>query len=69
MEVRPLTPELRSADLLITFGGDGTILHLAKLAALNRMPSAGHQYGESGLYRGAGGFRAGDAAEAEGLEF
>ena len=34
MDVRPLHPELRSADMLITFGGDGTILHLAKLVAL-----------------------------------
>ena len=35
--VRPLLQELRDADLLITFGGDGTILHLAKLTAKNRI--------------------------------
>ena len=28
-DVRPLPQELRNADLMITFGGDGTILHLA----------------------------------------
>ena len=37
-DVQPLPQELRGADLLITFGGDGTILHLAKLAALHKMP-------------------------------
>ena len=40
-EVRPLLQELRDADLLITFGGDGTILHLAKLVALNKIPVLG----------------------------
>ena len=33
-ETKPLPQEIKNADLLITFGGDGTILHLAKLAAL-----------------------------------
>ena len=36
-KTRPLTAELKSADLLITFGGDGTILHLAKLEALRKL--------------------------------
>ena len=35
--VQPLPQELKSADLLITFGGDGTILHLARLRS--REPS------------------------------
>jgi NAD+ kinase len=35
LPVQPLLPELKDADLLITFGGDGTILHLAKLTAKN----------------------------------
>ena len=41
IEVKPLVQEMRSADLLITFGGDGTILHLAKLAALHKLPVLG----------------------------
>lgn len=49
LEVRPLLQELRSADLLITFGGDGTILHLAKLVAQNKVPILGINMGGLGL--------------------
>ena len=49
MGVRPLHPELRSADMLITFGGDGTILHLAKLVALNKIPVLGINMGGLGF--------------------
>lgn len=49
LEVRSLTAELHSSDLLITFGGDGTILHLAKLAALNRIPVLGINMGSLGF--------------------
>ncbi|WP_409968453.1 NAD(+)/NADH kinase [Bengtsoniella intestinalis] len=45
----PLLPELRQSDLLVTFGGDGTILHLAKLAALNRIPILGINMGSLGF--------------------
>lgn len=48
-DVRPLQAELRSADLLLTFGGDGTILHLAKLAALNKIPVLGVNMGGLGF--------------------
>lgn len=49
LEVKPLTQELRGADLMITFGGDGTILHLAKLAAVHRIPVLGVNMGGLGF--------------------
>ena len=48
-KTRPLTAELKTADLLITFGGDGTILHLAKLVALNKIPVLGINMGGLGF--------------------
>ena len=47
--VKPLLPELKEADLLITFGGDGTILHLAKLVALHKIPVLGINMGGLGF--------------------
>ena len=48
-QVRPLLQEISGASLLITFGGDGTILHLAKLAALHRTPVLGINMGGLGF--------------------
>lgn len=49
LTVRPLTTEMRSASLIITLGGDGTILHLAKLAALHKIPMLGINMGGLGF--------------------
>lgn len=46
---RPLQQEMRSSDLVVAFGGDGTILHLAKLAALHKMPVLGVNMGGLGF--------------------
>lgn len=49
LEVKPLLPELKGTDLIVTLGGDGTILHLAKLAALHRIPMLGINMGGLGF--------------------
>ena len=48
-EVKSLPQEMKDADLMITFGGDGTLLHLAKLAALNKIPVLGINMGGLGF--------------------
>lgn len=49
LTAKPLLPELKNAALIITLGGDGTILHLAKLAALHRIPMLGINMGGLGF--------------------
>ena len=49
VELRPLQQELRGADLIIAFGGDGTILHLAKTAASRNIPVLGVNLGSLGF--------------------
>lgn len=45
----PLQQELRNADLVIAFGGDGTILHLARSASMRRVPLLGVNLGSLGF--------------------
>lgn len=44
-----LERELHNADLVICFGGDGTILHMAKLATRHRIPILGVNIGTMGF--------------------
>ena len=47
--IHQLDREIKRADLLIAFGGDGTILHLAKTLAMNRVPVLGINLGSLGF--------------------
>lgn len=44
-----LDREIRDADLIICFGGDGTILHMAKTATRNGIPVLGVNIGNMGF--------------------
>ncbi len=49
IRLRDIRREAQSADLLICFGGDGTILHSAKLAAEFQIPILGVNMGSVGF--------------------
>ena len=48
LPIGQLPQEIKRADLLIAFGGDGTILHLAKTVAMNNVPVLGINLGSLG---------------------
>ena len=49
VECKPLQQEFRASDLVIAFGGDGTILHLARAAAMRGVPLLGVNLGSLGF--------------------
>lgn len=49
LDFRNMEEELAGADMLICFGGDGTILHAAKDATTNRVPILGVNMGSVGF--------------------
>ena len=49
LDIRPLQQELRGADMIIAFGGDGTILHASKAATKAGIPVLGVNIGTMGF--------------------
>lgn len=50
LNIEPLQQEIRGADMIIAFGGDGTILHLSKTAAHRDIPVLGVNLGSLGSW-------------------
>ena len=48
MKWQPLKQAVRGADMMIALGGDGSLLHLAKTAAVNHLPILGVNLGNLG---------------------
>ena len=48
LHYEPLKYAIRNSDLMIAFGGDGSILHLAKASALHHIPLLGINLGNLG---------------------
>ncbi len=55
LQNHPLHQEIRSADLLIAFGGDGTILASGPDGGAAQRPGAGSESGKPRIHVGAGG--------------
>jgi len=49
MKFHDLHREIKSADVLVCFGGDGTILHASKIATKHRVPILGVNMGTMGF--------------------
>ena len=49
LNIEPLQQEIRGADMIIAFGGDGTILHLSKTATHRDIPVLGVNLGSLGF--------------------
>ena len=49
LEFRDLHREIRDADMLVCFGGDGTILHASKIATAHGLPILGVNIGTMGF--------------------
>ena len=49
LKLHDLNKEIKSADMLICFGGDGTILHSSKIATKHHVPILGVNIGTMGF--------------------
>ncbi len=54
LRFQDIQKEIKTADMLICFGGDGTILHSSKIATEHNLPILGRQHRHNGIYCGVG---------------